>query len=76
MDMKQSHHVGAVRIVGTHPQWETILRCLTNELTISVMVANVWVNAFSLDTHIPDIKQSDSQRFSAAIGLALPIGRQ
>ncbi len=36
-----------------------------------VVVANVWVNAFSVDAVIPPISLKDSLNYSAAVGLAL-----
>lgn len=45
---------------------------LGSKLSIDTQVANVWQNAFSFDDIIPKIQRSDSLRYAAAIGLALP----
>lgn len=73
VNVKKSQHVSGVRIVGSHPNWNAIVQHLSGELTIPVAVADVWANAFSLDTHIPDITKNSSRKFAAAIGLALPM---
>lgn len=45
---------------------------LSSGINASVIRANVWSNAYSLDEFIPDIYREDSYRYAAAIGLALP----
>ena len=74
--MKQSGHISMVKVVGNNPDFEKIYSYLSNELTIPIKVANVWVNTFSLDAHIPEIKKEDSVRFASAIGLALPVDKE
>ncbi len=44
---------------------------LTEELLMPVMRANVWENAFSLDSYIPPIEYRHSLSYASAIGLAL-----
>lgn len=44
---------------------------LSGGLHVPVDMANVWVNVFSFDDHIPKIGYRDSLRYGTAIGLAL-----
>ena len=44
---------------------------LSGNVPIPVEMANVWINLFSLDEHIPDISFNDSMGYATAIGLAL-----
>lgn len=45
---------------------------LDQNIDLTVIPANVWSNAFSLDTHIPSITRSEALEYASAIGLALP----
>ena len=45
---------------------------LSIAVKIPVAIANVWQNAFSYDTHVPEISFLDSLDYASAIGLALP----
>ncbi len=71
-DIKQSEHISAVKLVGDHTDIERVKAFLSAGLVVPVEIGNVWTNAFSLETHIPEIKKKDSLRFSASVGLALP----
>jgi hypothetical protein len=42
---------------------------MKNNTEISTSLANVWVNAFSLQDYIPDMSFEDSLRFASAVGL-------
>lgn len=44
---------------------------LHSELSIPVVIPNVWQNAFNLDKKIPPIKYGDSLGYATALGLAL-----
>jgi type IV pilus assembly protein PilM len=44
---------------------------LSNELRIPVSRGNVWENAFSLESYVPNISFSDSLGYASAAGLAL-----
>ena len=44
---------------------------LASSLGITTRVANVWVNAFSFDTYIPELSREQSLGFATAVGLAL-----
>ena len=72
-NIKQSDHISLVRLVGDFPNIEKLEQFLSAGLVIPVQIGNVWENAFSFNKHIPEIKKTDSLRFSAAVGLALPI---
>lgn len=72
-NIKQTEHATAVRIVGSHQNFNEMKQILSDELTVPVQVSNVWVNAFSFNNYVPDIKKKDSLKFAAAIGLALPV---
>lgn len=48
-----------------------VLEFFTKKLKKPVKIANVWVNAFSLNDYIPEISSEDSLDYAAAIGLAL-----
>ena len=76
VSMKKSQHVSGVRVVGSHSNWNAIVEHLIGELTIPVIVPDVWMNAFSVDTYVPDITKEDSLRFAAAVGLALPMSNE
>ncbi|MDO8591085.1 MAG: pilus assembly protein PilM [bacterium] len=45
---------------------------LSTSVKVPVEVAKVWQNAFSYDTHVPNIPFLDSLDYASAIGLALP----
>jgi len=47
-------------------------RYLSLESPISFGIAQVWRNAFSLDTYIPPLSLTEALNYAAAIGLALP----
>ncbi len=51
------------------PGIDTFLSSKTN---LEVSIANVWENAFSLDTYVPPISKNDALGFATAIGVALP----
>ena len=74
--VRQTEHVTSVRIVGNHPNFDSVKQVLSDELTVPVQVSNVWVNAFSFNNYVPEIKKEDSLKFAAAIGLALPVSHE
>ena len=71
-EVRQTEHVTSVRIVGSHPSLHAIKNYLSQEQTVPVELSNVWINVFSFDTYVPDIKKENSLKFAAAVGLALP----
>jgi Tfp pilus assembly PilM family ATPase len=71
-NIKQTEHIEAIRVVGHHINIDTITQYLSEEIAINVEKGNVWSNAFSFNDHVPDINKTDSLKFAAAVGLALP----
>jgi type IV pilus assembly protein PilM len=59
-------------LTGTITDETKLTDYIGSNIPLPVEIANVWQNAFSFDTTIPDMKRGDSLRFAAAIGLALP----
>jgi type IV pilus assembly protein PilM len=59
-------------LTGDEGGREGLPEALSAQCSVSVAVANVWQNAFSLHDYIPDISKKDSLSFAAAVGLALP----
>lgn len=73
--------ISRVIVVGDHPSVGKCTGLVSSAVDVPVVIANVWVNAFSFDEFIPDIplmpdvsgKDSESSlKFASAIGLALP----
>ncbi len=60
-----------VIICGGNANLRAFPEYLEGALDVPVSVANVWVNAFSLDEYIPRMQFSDSLECATAIGLAL-----
>jgi len=73
-DQKQKEFRPITHIVltGDDGGREGLREALSMQCGVSVAVANVWQNAFSLHDYIPDISKKDSLCFAAAVGLALP----
>jgi len=44
---------------------------LETSLQVPVVVANVWANAFSLDTYVPPMNFQESLEYATAVGLAI-----
>ena len=55
---------GNANMAGFAPYLERVLK-------VPVTVANVWTNAFDLDTYIPDVPRRESLEYGTAVGLAL-----
>ncbi len=64
--------IGKIILCGEGATRVGIKEFITAHVGIPTEVANVWLNAFSLDTYIPDITRDESLGFAAAVGLALP----
>ena len=60
-----------VIVCGGNANLRAFPEYLEGALGVPVSVANVWVNAFSLDEYIPNMQFSDSLEYATAIGLAL-----
>lgn len=44
---------------------------LGGSFTVPVVVANVWTNAFSLNSYVPSVSFADSLEYATAVGLAI-----
>ena len=51
---------------------EDVVRYLSKENTIPVVLGDVWTNTFDIDEVVPEINFSDSLRYAVSVGLALP----
>ncbi|OGG44350.1 hypothetical protein A2841_01015 [Candidatus Kaiserbacteria bacterium RIFCSPHIGHO2_01_FULL_48_10] len=58
-------------VCGGNANLKAFPEYLEGALGVPVAVADVWVNAFSLDEYIPSMQFSDSLEYATAIGLAL-----
>jgi len=61
-----------IYLTGTIDEEIKLTDYMSTNISLPVEVSNVWQNAFSFNTTIPNMKRRDSLRFAAAIGLALP----
>ncbi len=51
---------------------ESIVSYLSSHLETPVLLGNVWVNAFDINSFVPSIEFNESLKYAGAIGLALP----
>ncbi len=51
---------------------DTMISYLSSHLDTPIVMGNVWTNVFDINSSLPEISFSDSLRFSASVGLALP----
>lgn len=58
-------------LVGTDMVMPDAIKYLNASLKIPVAVANVWVNVFSLDVHVPEMSREESLNYAALIGVSL-----
>lgn len=58
-------------LCGRHEICKKVLKAFEMTGGFSVSLANVWVNAFSLQNYIPEISFEDSLHFAGAVGLFL-----
>lgn len=52
---------------------DTVIQYLSVNIQTPVAFGNVWTNTFDINSEVPEIPFTDSLRFAAAIGLALPV---
>lgn len=71
---KEDAAIQAIYLTGTIAEEIKLTDYISNSISLPVEVSNVWQNAFSFDATIPNMERSDSLRYAAAIGLALPKG--
>ncbi len=69
-DSKEEANVKCI-LCGIYEISLVVGNLLSKEKNISVSIANVWTNAFSLEDYIPDISFDKSLLFGGAIGLFL-----
>lgn len=51
---------------------DSMVSYLSSNLEAPVVMGNVWTNVFDIDSSLPEISFSDSLRYCASVGLALP----
>lgn len=51
---------------------DSMISYLSSHLDTPVVMGNVWTNVFDINSDLPEISFSDSLRYSASVGLALP----
>ncbi len=51
---------------------DSIVSYISSNLDVQVIMGNVWTNVFDIDSNLPEISFSDSLKYAAAVGLALP----
>ena len=51
---------------------DTVVKYLSLNIQTPVVLGNVWTNTFDINSEVPEIPFSNSLRFAAAVGLALP----
>ncbi|MEQ1500269.1 MAG: pilus assembly protein PilM [Parcubacteria group bacterium] len=69
---KEERKISQIIISGENFS-ESIIPYLASNHQTKVILGNVWTNAFDIKTDIPAISHTDSLKYSAAIGLALPV---
>ncbi len=68
---KPDNKITKIIACGENFDETTISYLATHNKTVSSL-GNVWLNAFNIEKMIPDISFSDSLKYVAAVGLALP----
>lgn len=71
-EKKSGTRVRKILLCGEGAAKEGVAEYISGNLGIETEVANVWKNVFVLDAYVPDLPQTQSLSFPAAIGLALP----
>ncbi len=51
---------------------DSMISYLSSHLDTPIVMGNVWTNVFDINSELPEISFSDSLRYSASVGLALP----
>lgn len=64
--------VNSIILVGKGAGYPGLKDFVTKKTALTVDFANVWQNAFSVDSYVPDISRDESIKYATAIGLALP----
>jgi Tfp pilus assembly PilM family ATPase len=69
---KEPRSIKSVVVTGHVAEMTDVAEYLGKHIGVPAVLGNVWQNAFSLDTHIPDITFEESLPLAVAIGVALP----
>jgi len=67
----QQKRIEKIIFSGSGASDDSLIASIMFGVEIEYGLANVWVNAFSLENHIPDIPFKESLRFAAAAGAGL-----
>lgn len=70
-DSTQNEKIQLAIVTGEIDNYGDLVNFLERHLRLSVQVADVWSNCFSLDKYIPEMSKTDSLRYGVAVGLAL-----
>lgn len=69
---KDPQSVKSLIVSGNVSHISDVAEYLGKHVGVPAMLANVWQNAFSLETFVPNIEFEDSLRYASAVGAALP----
>lgn len=69
---REAHHTDKVYLCGGDANLKGLAHHLTLQLNASVELANVWTNAVTDPTYVPEIEFKDSLSYATSVGLALP----
>ncbi len=58
--------------VGPKATEEDFISRLMSNVDVEYSIANVWMNAFSIEKNLPDVSFAESLSFGSAVGVALP----
>jgi Tfp pilus assembly PilM family ATPase len=70
-DKAQHKKIDTALITGSYVFSPGIQQFLERKLKIKIEVANVWVNCFSTNDYIPDMKKEEAINYAGPIGLAI-----
>lgn len=68
---KEDRKISQVIICGEKFE-DSMVSYLSSNIDVAVLVGNVWTNVFDVNSTLPEISFSDSLKYAAAVGLALP----
>jgi len=70
-ESKTDHFIEEIILCGGSSNLKGLPEYFSQSLNIETKRANVWTNAFSIDSYIPPIDQPHSLGYATAIGLGL-----
>jgi Tfp pilus assembly PilM family ATPase len=68
---KEERKISQVIVCGEKFE-DSMISFLSSHIEVPVVVGNVWTNVLDIDSTLPEITFSDSLRYAASVGLALP----